>query len=214
MRFFGSALALLLTAVALAQNPPQPAPTTPVPLADPAAYIAREFGPDFKYDPRVAPMVGDLDGDGRQDLVLVARAKKPLAGREKYHYEVDDPYDSYFGNGDVRQTSQFTLHFDGSERQLLIVFAWRDAETQRKLHPAKCVLINTPFDRAQFLTIRLQRKPQGAISLVEHSTLHTIVFLKGHKWHWQAQGMAGDEDLNTIATPHAEDDDAILPPRN
>ena len=44
---------------------------------DPAAYLAQQFGPSFKLDPKVPPMFGDLDGDGNEDVVLVGTSSTP-----------------------------------------------------------------------------------------------------------------------------------------
>ena len=114
------------------------------PLPDPAAYVAQQFGSSFNVDPKVPPLFGDLDGDGNEDVVLVATSATPLLSQQQFHYKVEDPYDGYFGTGDVKITSTFTLHFDGSARDILIVFNWRQPQDPK--HITKFVLINTPFD--------------------------------------------------------------------
>ena len=64
----------LLALPLLAQTVPPPAAP---PLADPAAYVEREFGSSFKLDPKVPPMFGDLNGDGNQDLSSSGAATPP-----------------------------------------------------------------------------------------------------------------------------------------
>jgi hypothetical protein len=185
-------MCLLLTSPMLAQSPsPLPAPSpTAASLADPEAYLASHFGPSFKLDPKVPPMFGDLDGDGNEDLVLVGRSSTPLLSQELFGFKVADPYDAYFGTGNPRITSQFTLHFDGSSRCLLIVFSWR-LPPQSKLK-RKFVIINTPFETVSLANLRLKKKQMQAIEAVDRTTVHALVFWDGRRWHWSAQGMDGD----------------------
>jgi hypothetical protein len=180
----------------------QAVPSTAAPLlADPAAYVAREFGSSFKLDPKVPPMFGDLDGDGTQDVVLVGRSYSPLTAQEQMAFKVEDPYDAYFGTGDPRITSQFTLHFDGSARCILIVFDWR-RPPQAKLKSrqvSKYVLINTPFETIGVVNLRLKKRSKiqeiQAIETVDRDTVHALIFWDGKRWRWRAQGMEGDETL-------------------
>jgi hypothetical protein len=185
------ALGLFLSAPLLAQ--PAALPAAP-PLADPAAYVAAQFGASFKLDPKVPPMFGDLDGDGKEDLVLVGSSSTPLLSKEQFAFKVEDPYDSYFGTGDTKITSQFTLHFDGSSRCILIVFNWRQPHSNPK-QITKFVLINTPFESASMVNLRLKKKDVQAIETIDRSSLHALVFWNGHRWRWSAQGMDGDDSF-------------------
>ncbi len=164
------------------------------PLGDTAAYLARQFGPAFKLDPTVPPMFGDLDGDGDEDVVLVGTSSAPLQSQEQFGFKVADPYDAYFGTADPRITSQFTLHFDGSARDLLIVFGWRLPPSKSR-RTAKFVLINTPFEKASIVNLRFKRKNQQAIEAVDRSTLHSLIIWDGRRWRWSAQGMEGDDSF-------------------
>jgi hypothetical protein len=182
------AACLLLAAPLLAQSAPSP-------LADPAAYVASQFGPSFKIDPKVPPMFGDLDGDGNEDLVLVARSSTPLLSQGLFGFKVADPYDSYFGTGDPRITAQFTLHFDGSSRCFLIVFGWRLPPQSKSRQTSKFVLINTPFESASMVDLRLKKKKIQAIDAIDRTSLHALLFWDGRRWRWSAQSMEGDDSL-------------------
>jgi hypothetical protein len=184
------AFCLLLASPALAQ----PAPPAPQ-LADPAAYVASQFGSTFKLDSQIPPMFGDLDGDGNEDLVLVGTSSTPLLSQEQFGFKVQDPYDSYFGTGDTRITSQFALHFDGSSRCILIVFGWRLPPPKKSKPVSKFVLINTPFESASIVNLRLKKKNLQAIEVIDRTTLHALVLWDGRRWRWSAQGMAGDDTL-------------------
>jgi hypothetical protein len=192
---FASAFSCL--AVCLCFAAPLNAQAVPPPgtaLADPAAYVANQFGASFKLDPKIPPMFGDLDGDGKEDLILVGTSSTPLLSKEQFNFKVEDPYDSYFGTGDPRITSQFTLHFDGSSRCFLIVFGWREPPSKPK-QISKFVLINTPFESASIVNLRLKKKNIQAIEAVDRSTLHALVFWDGRRWRWSAQGMDGDDSF-------------------
>jgi hypothetical protein len=186
------AICLILTVPLLAQTTPPPA--SPL-LPDPVAYLARQFGPTFTLDPGVPPMFGDLDGDGNEDLILVGRSSTPLMSKEQFEFKVEDPYDGYFGTGDPRITSQFTLHFDGSARCILVVFGWRQPPQSKSKHVSKFVLINTPFESIRVVNLRLKKKNVQAIETVDRDTLHALLVWNGKRWFWRAQGMEGDETL-------------------
>jgi hypothetical protein len=207
------AIALLLALPLPAQSVPtkpavaQAAVTSP--LTDVEAYAARQFGPTFKLDPTIKPMFGDLDGDGREDLVLVATSSSPLLSQEEYRFKVADPYDAYFGTGDTRITSTFTLHFDGSSRCILIVFNWR--ESSGKPDPkkiSKFVLINTPFESVSIVNLQLKKKTLQAVETIDRSSLHALIFWNGKRWRWSAQGMEGDDSFK-MPPP---DDPVKMPP--
>jgi hypothetical protein len=184
------AAALLLASPILAQ------PSTPSPTVN-AAYVAKQFGASFTLDPNIPPMFGDLDGDGREDLVLVGTSSTPLLSQTEFNFRVADPYNAYFGTGDPRITSTFSLHFDGSSLCILIVFGWRQpppGKVNPKL-PFKFVLINTPFDSVRIVNFRLKKKHLQAVECIDRTSLHSLLFWDGKRWHWSAQGMEGDDTL-------------------
>ena len=190
------ALPVLTSNMLASPRPGQPVPVAgAAPLGDTAAFLARQFGPTFKVDATVPPMFGDLDGDGNEDVVLIGTSSAPLQSQEEFGFKVADPYDAYYGTGDARITSQFTLHFDGSSRAILIVFGWRLPPLVKPKHPAKFVLINTPFESASIVNLRLKKKNQQAIEAIDRSTLHALIFWDGKRWHWSAQGMEGDDSF-------------------
>jgi len=213
-------LALLLVTAQAQTGPQPPSPTSPAsaaapqgplsaaqpmapsspqamsPTGDTAAFVLSEFGPSFKLDRMLGPFFADLDGDGSEDVVLVATSAKPLADRERFQYKVEDPYDEFFGSGDVSVTSEFNLHIDGSERDILIIFDWRHQQPARAVHNrrvSKFVLINTPFETASITTLPLKKKTIQAVEVVDRTREHAVVIWDGKRWHWEALGMSDDE---------------------
>jgi len=185
--------ACLLALPLLAQTAPPTSAASPLP--DPSAYLERQFGTTFKLDPKLPPMLGDLDGDGNEDLVLVGTSSTPLLSQQQFRFKVADPYDSYYGTGDPKITSQFGLHFDGSSRCLLIVFGWRLPPEKSKVRVSKYVLINTPFETVSIVNLRLKKKNIQAVETIDRTSLHALVFWDGRRWRWSAQGMEGDDSL-------------------
>lgn len=171
-------LLLLLAAAAMAQQSPAPA-------LDAQQLCAREFGDSFKLDAKFPPMFADLDGDGQQDLVLVATGKNPLSGELDHHYRVLDPYDAYFGWGDPKVTVQFTATNALETRYVLVVHNWRAPK-------AKFVIINLPFDHLSLLRLARKKKTLDAIHAEETGGLAADVFWDGKKYKWNPSYMGNE----------------------
>src|SRR5580692_10598508 len=70
-------------------------------------YVHKQFGDNCSVLPDYPQFTGDMDGDGVDDLVVVARCKNPMADRDEYSFQISDPYDAFIGFGDVKVTSSF-----------------------------------------------------------------------------------------------------------
>jgi hypothetical protein len=170
---------LLVAVVAVSALAAAAAQPAPAPTLDAQQICAREFGEQFKLDPKFAPLTVDLDGDGQEDLVLVATSKNPLSGEFDFHYRAIDPYDAYFGWGNPKDTVQFSATNAGVTRYVLVVHNWRAPK-------AKFVIINLPFDSLSIGRVAPKKK-KGAVNsihAVEVGGLGSDVYWDGKKYKW------------------------------
>jgi hypothetical protein len=195
-----SSLALLLNAQA--QQPGQPAMQPPGQQSAKAsasasavvddAFIQKQFGSTCKLMPGPPPLVADLDADGIEDVVIAARCTNPLLDQGENNYKVIDPYNTYFGYGDPKVSTQFASEDPATRGLVLLVIhgagpeAWR-AETPK----AKFIIINLPFKEVMVKKMTFRKRTLTAIFAAEaHEGEGTVsaVFWDGKKYRYQPIG--------------------------
>jgi hypothetical protein len=174
------------------EPPPPPAhATTPSPAVT-DAYIHKEFGDNCAVMADEPQFVGDLDGDGVNDLVIAARCKNPLADQSEYGFHVSDPFNTFNGYGDVKVTSGFAS--DDPERKgiCLLIVHGVGAEGWRSDKPkSKFVLINLPFKTLTVKRLATKKKTVLGVYMEEKGegeATSSVIFWDGKKYHYQVLG--------------------------
>lgn len=142
--------------------------------------------------PGAPQFVGDLDDDGIEDLMIVAKCKNPMADRDEFQFVVADPYHAFMGFGDVKVTSTFAS--DVPERRGLTLLVIHGAEKdgwQAEKPKAKFLLINLPFKTVNVKHYVLKKRSVLGIYMEEQGegeNTASVVFWDGKKYRYLQLG--------------------------
>jgi len=188
MKFLGS-LFIAVVCLAGAQSKSAAVATTKPETLNP--LVQQQFGPGFTVtaSQSLAVLAADFDGDGVEDVAIVADSKDPLPDSYQFKYQVADPYHSYFGMSDPRFTAGYGKLDPNHNHQLLVIFG-AGPETWRAATPkAKFVLINVPFDTVEVgrMLVKKNKPPIFVIKALEAQIMDSAVFwdAKKKRWKWQ-----------------------------
>ena len=168
------------------------APIAAQPSAPTDDYVHQQFGDSCSLDPHFKPITGDLNGDGVEDLVMVARCKNPMIDQDEKNFRVIDPMNSFYGYGNPKVTSGFG---QGDPRlkgiSLLIVHgagaeAWHSATPQ-----AKFLVINMEIKTVAVKKMKIKRKKTVLAIYVEEATgdqMTSAIFWDGKKYRYEPMG--------------------------
>ena len=182
-------LALILSALMLSglaqQGLPQSASTVD------NDFVQKQFGSTCTLMPGPPQLKADLNGDGIEDLAVAARCTNPLIDQAENNFTVIDPYNSYFGYGDTRITTQFASEDPATRGLALLVIhgagadAWRDATPK-----AKFISINLPFKQIRVRKLTMKKKTVTAIYAQETGgdQMTSVVFWDGKKYKYRPIG--------------------------
>jgi hypothetical protein len=179
-------VSITLSILALAQQAPPPAPS-----AVDDDFIQRQFGSTCKLMPGPPQLKADLDGDGIQDLVVAGHCTNPLADQAEDNFTVIDPYNSFYGYGNTKITTQFASEDPATRGLVLLVIHGAGPEAWRALAPkAKFVIINLPFKQIAVKKLMVKKKPVMAIYAEETGgdRMTSATFWDGKKYRYQPIG--------------------------
>jgi hypothetical protein len=154
-------------------------------------FVQKQFGNQFTLLSGGGVAVGDLDGDGVEDIIIAARCKSPLLDEAEHNYTVMDPYNDFFGYGDPKLTTTFSA-VDPSQRGLVVLIiygagkdGWR-AETPK----AKFVIVNLPYRAISIRKMKLRKKTVEAVYIEEASDTgdNSALFFDGKKFRYVPMG--------------------------
>lgn len=154
-------------------------------------FIQKQFGATCTTLPGPPTYTADLDGDGTEDAVIVAKCTNPLIDETEENFKVLDPYNSFFGYGDTKATSQFASEDPLARGRVLLIIHGAGAETWRSATPkAKFVIINLPFKQIAVRKLMVKKKPVLAIYAEESSAdqMTSAIFWDGKKYRYQPLG--------------------------
>jgi len=198
MKFMGKLL-LLAACVAAAQSPQTTQPATPpastAPATSPdqtqlAALMKQQFGDTFTLPAKFpTPLItADFDGDGVEDVAIVANSKDPIPDSYAFKYEVADPYHAYFGFGNPKYTSSFRADPEHNHH-LLVIFGSGKEGWHAATPKSKFILINVPFDTLEVgrMLISKKKPPIFVIKALESQVMDSAIWWEAKKkrWRWE-----------------------------
>jgi hypothetical protein len=189
MKFLCSVLFLAgCVATAQSSQPSQPAANDDATQL--AALVKQQFGATFKLPAKFpTPLItADFDGDGVEDVAIVASSKEPLPDSFAFKYQVSDPYHAFFGFGNPKITSSLSNDPEHTHDVLVIFGSGKDA-WHAAAPKAKFVLINVPFDSLEVgrMLISKKKPPIFVIKALETQVMSSAVWYdaKKKKWKWE-----------------------------
>jgi hypothetical protein len=136
-------------------------PASLPPVAKPAvdnAFVQKQFGSTCSLI-GIEPLIADLDSDGIEDIVIPARCTNPMMDQVEDSFVVVDPYNSFFGYGNPKITTQFSSDDPEHRGYSLLVIHGAGAEAWHAATPkAKFIIINLPFKQVVVKKLALKKK--------------------------------------------------------
>ena len=174
---------LVLVAQALSAQPPA------LPDND---FVHQQFGDSCSLDPQWKPVTGDLNADGVEDIVMVARCTNPVIDQDEKDFKVIDPMNSFYGYGDPKVTSGFGQTDPRLKGVSLLIIHGAGAEAWRSATPqAKFVVINIAVKTVAVKKMKINKKKSTAAIYVQEATADqttSAIYWDGKKYRYEPMG--------------------------
>lgn len=155
-------------------------------------FVHKHFSDSCSLVPQWPPMTGDLNGDGVEDIVIVAHCKNALIDQDENNYQVIDPLDAYFGYGNPKITTGFAPDDPKLRGIALLVIHGSGAEGWRSSTPqAKFVIINLAVKTITVKKMKISKKKTATAIYVEEagaSQMTSAIFWDGKKYRYDPLG--------------------------
>jgi hypothetical protein len=179
---------------ALAQQPPAVSPSAASPVDN--DFIKKQFGSTCTLMTGPPQMKADMDGDGVEDLIVAARCTNALVDQTENNFTVIDPYNSFYGYGNTKITTQFATEDPATRGLVLLVIHGSGADAWRAATPkAKFVIINLPFKGVMVKKLTVKKKTVMAIYAEETGgdRMTSATFWDGKKYRYQPIGSSMEQ---------------------
>jgi hypothetical protein len=179
----------LLTACASAQNA-NPSTSSSAKIDD--EFIHQQFGSTCSADSKFAPMTGDLNGDGIEDIVIIGRCKNALIDQDEKNYKVVDPMNSFYGYGNPKITSTMGQQDPRLKGISILIVHGAGADAWRAATPGeKFVIINIDLKTAVLKKMKVNKKKSTMAVYIEEATgdeMTAAIFWDGKKYKYEPLG--------------------------
>jgi hypothetical protein len=174
---------VLVIPLSLAAQPPAP------PEND---FVHQQFGDSCSLDPQWKPITGDLNADGVEDIVMVARCTNPVIDQDEKDFKVIDPMNSFYGYGNPKVTSGFGQTDPRLKGVSLLIIHGAGAEAWRSGTPqAKFVVINIAVKTIAVKKMKINKKKSTAAIYVQEAgadQMTSAIYWDGKKYRYEPMG--------------------------
>jgi len=130
-------------------------------------FVHKQFGSNCSLLGSQLPMVGDLNNDGVDDIVIPANCTKPLVNAAEDGYRVLDPYNSFFGYGNPKVTTEFASATPELRGYALLIIHGAGPDAWHSDTPkAKFLIINLPYKEFAVKKVGLNKKKKKTIMAI------------------------------------------------
>ena len=160
------------------------------------AFVQKQFGQTCKVLQGPQPMTGDLDADGVEDIVIPARCTNPLLDQSEDNFRVVDPYNSFFGYGNPKITTEFASEDKSFRGTVLLIIHGQGPEAWHAATPkAKFVIINLPFKQVVVRKLTQGKRSLTAIYAEETGPdrMTSVLFWDGKKYKYNPLGASMED---------------------